>query len=175
MLRTLPPAPAQSFQFDKITDFAGSANFVILAVLTLCCGGQYHPRQIAVTAMLCVSRIELAIFLLWRVIKRGRDARFDEVRTKFFPFLIFWIFQILWVYGVSISVVFVNTAFNKAPLGVLDYVGIGIFTLGFGVQVVADFQKYGFRANPANKGKLCDIGVWGISRHPYVFANERWW
>merc|ERR1711871_423722 len=80
---------AYTCQFDTITDFAGSMNFVLLAILTLCFGGQYHPRQILSSALMVASRVELALFLFYRVLKRGRDARFDEVRVKFLAFLVF--------------------------------------------------------------------------------------
>lgn len=33
-------------------------------------------------------------FLLYRVIKMGSDARFDDTRDNFFKFLAFWIFQV---------------------------------------------------------------------------------
>ena len=36
-------------KFDKVTDFAGGTNFVVLAVLTLCVGETYHWRQAVLT------------------------------------------------------------------------------------------------------------------------------
>ena len=40
----------------------------------------------------------LSGFLLFRIIKTGKDDRFDDKRDKFFPFLGFWVFQMLWVF-----------------------------------------------------------------------------
>ncbi|MBA0685231.1 hypothetical protein Goari_012904, partial [Gossypium aridum] len=36
---------AAVFQFDKLTDLAGSTNFVIIALLTLVKKGSWHLRQ----------------------------------------------------------------------------------------------------------------------------------
>ena len=41
--------------------------------------------------------VRLSGFLLFRIIKTGKDDRFDDKRDKFFPFLGFWVFQMLWV------------------------------------------------------------------------------
>lgn len=161
-------------QFDKITDFAGALNFIILAILTLCLGGQYHARQILMTSLLVVSRLELGGFLLLRVLKRGKDARFDTFRQNFFKFLGFWIYQILWVYGCMLSVIFVNTLDNRTvPLGssAFDYIGTTLFIVGFLMQFVSDVQKYHFRANPDNRGKVCNVGLWAITRHPNYFGE----
>lgn len=39
----------------------------------------------------------LSGFLLFRILKTGSDDRFDDKRDKFFPFLGFWVAQMLWV------------------------------------------------------------------------------
>ena len=39
-------------------------------------------------------------FLLFRVLKTGSDTRFDEMRSHFFKFAGFWVFQIIWVWVV---------------------------------------------------------------------------
>jgi hypothetical protein len=43
--------------------------------------------------LVTVSRLELAAFLLFRVMKRGSDARFDEIREGCLTFFAFWVWQ----------------------------------------------------------------------------------
>lgn len=170
-------AIAYSCRFDLITDFAGSTNFVVLAIATLLLSDTYYSRQIAVTAMLCISRLELALFLLYRVCTRKKDARFDDTRDSFVKFLIFWIFQIFWVYLVSFPVIWVNAVDDVNPtFGPLDYLGCIMWAVGFIVQLTADFQKLLFRKNPANKLKICKRGFWAYSRHPNYYGEIlMWW
>jgi steroid 5-alpha reductase family enzyme len=175
-------AIAWTCQFDKITDLAGSVNFILLGLLSLFTNvnGQIQSRAILVTACLCVARLELALYLFYRVLKRGKDARFDEMRSQFIPFLIFWIFQIIWVWLVSLPVIFVNSEISLAPLALFsdgrDIFGLVLFLVGFLTQVVSDFQKDAYRANPANKDHVCDVGVWKYSRHPNFFGEiAMWW
>jgi hypothetical protein len=52
------------------------------------------PWQIVLSVFVTVSRLELALILLVRVLKRGGDSRFDDKRD-FLPFLGFWIFQMV--------------------------------------------------------------------------------
>lgn len=66
-----------------MTDFAGGMNFTLLVLLTYFLGQYYTTRQTLVLIIVVLSRTELALFLLARVLKRGRDARFDEMREKF--------------------------------------------------------------------------------------------
>ena len=69
---------------------------------------QLALQIIALTALVCVSRAELGGFLLYRVLRRAKDARFDAVRGNVVAFLVFWVFQMVWVWGVSLPVLFVN-------------------------------------------------------------------
>ena len=56
-----------------------------------------------------------------------------------------------------------------------DYVGWALFGLGFAVQVVADVQKYLFRADQANRRRVCDRGLWRFSRHPNFCGEVLLW
>ena len=73
---------------DKVTDLAGCANFILLALLTLLVEPENNTtRQLVTTALVCASRLQLGAYLFYRVLKRGHDARFDELRARCLPFL----------------------------------------------------------------------------------------
>lgn len=150
---------AASCKFDKITDFAGSMNFIIIAVMSLVIGEHFSARNLLLVAYVVVSRLELAIFLLMRVLKRGKDDRFDEVREHFCRFFAFWAFQAIWAWSVTAPVVLSCAAPADAPLGAADFVGLALFVAGMLIQFVADYQKSQFRANKDNKGRICDVCV----------------
>jgi steroid 5-alpha reductase family enzyme len=162
---------AYTCQFDKVTDLAGSANFVLLALLTFFLSQTQYTRQIVITSFVCIWGARLGSYLLYRVLKRGKDDRFDEMREKFWSFLGFWIFQILWVFIVSLPVIFVNAAQVDVPLNAGDYIGWAIWAVGFLLESSADYTKDRFSSDPQNKGKILQSGVWSVTRHPN-YAGE---
>jgi steroid 5-alpha reductase family enzyme len=118
----------------------------------------------------------LSGFLLFRIIKTGKDDRFDDKRDKFFPFLGFWIFQMIWVWLVSLPVTVLNspnvTKYPQPKFGTgCDIAGIILWSIGFVMESLSDTQKYRFRSNPANKGKVCDVGLFSWTRHPNYFGE----
>ena len=47
--------------------------------------------------------------------------------------------------------------------------------MAFAGEITADAQLSRFKSNPANRGKLCDVGLWRYSRHPnYFFESVIW-
>mmetsp|Transcript_7901 Transcript_7901/g.28031 ORF Transcript_7901/g.28031 Transcript_7901/m.28031 type:complete len:329 (-) Transcript_7901:93-1079(-) len=166
---------AAKCKFDKITDFAGSMNFIIIALMSLIIGDWYSARQIILVAEVLICRFELAIFLLMRVLKRGKDDRFDEVREHFCRFFGFWVFQAIWAWTCTAPAVLACAMPADAPLDYRDFVGIAVFVVGVSMQFLADYQKSEFRANPANKGKFCDVGIWSWSRHPNYWGEILIW
>ena len=65
---------AAALKIDKVTDLAGCTNFVVLAAGTLFLSFDLiDNRRIVLTSLVCASRLELAAFLFYRVLKRGKD------------------------------------------------------------------------------------------------------
>ncbi|KAK5112501.1 hypothetical protein LTR62_004258 [Meristemomyces frigidus] len=169
---------AFTLKFDKLTDFMGGTNFVWLAVLTLALSGTGQARQIVTSIFLMLWAARLSGFLFFRILKTGKDDRFDDKRDKFWSFLGFWVFQMFWVWTVSLPVILLNSPnvlqypqpkFGKAT----DVIGIIIFALALGLETVSDAQKYRFKQSEAGKkpGAICDVGFFKYSRHPNYFAE----
>lgn len=91
-------AIAWSFKFDKVTDFAGGTNFVVLAVVTLALSsgnGSPNARQVVDSLFIMLWGARLSAFLLFRILKTGKDDRFDDKRDQFWSFAGFWVFQMM--------------------------------------------------------------------------------
>lgn len=170
-------AIAYTCQFDKITDFSGAANFILLAVLTLILGEAYHPRQVTLTVALIVSRLWIGGFLLYRVLLRGHDARFDEMRSKFWSFLGFWVFQMLWVWLVSLPVVYVNSLSQEPDFPTAaDIAGVAMIAVGIIFETGADIYKFRFKLGPESRGRHPTGCFFAVSRHPNYFGEILiWW
>ncbi|KAK3178957.1 hypothetical protein OEA41_001095 [Lepraria neglecta] len=167
---------AFTLKFDKLTDFAGGTNFIVLAIITLAFSGHHNARQIVDSLFIMIWGARLSGFLLFRIIKTGKDDRFDDKRDKFFSFLGFWVFQMIWVWTVSLPVTVLNspnvTKYRQPNFGTgRDIAGVILFVIGFLMESVSDIQKYIFRSKPENKGKVCDVGLFVWTRHPNYFGE----
>ncbi|KAL2455867.1 Protein of unknown function (DUF1295) [Abeliophyllum distichum] len=163
-------------KFDKVTDFAGGTNFVILALLTLIVKGSWHFRQVVLSLLVVVWGLRLGLFLLMRILQWGEDRRFDETRANLGKLTIFWIFQAVWVWTVSLPLTVVNASNRNPSIQTEDIIGWIMWSLGILVEAVADQQKLAFKNSPENRGKWCNVGVWKYSRHPNYFGEIfLWW
>ena len=72
-----------------MTDIAGSTNFILVAFLTyfLNSEDEMDLRNILVLIFVNIWGWRLGGFLLYRVLKRKKDARFDEIRENCLKFL----------------------------------------------------------------------------------------
>ncbi len=64
----------------------------------------------------------------------------------------------------------------SAAIAPLALAGAALWLLGMVFEGVGDAQLKAFRANPANKGKVLDTGLWRYTRHPNYFGDCCvWW
>ncbi|CAI5489488.1 unnamed protein product [Closterium sp. Naga37s-1] len=147
--------------------FSGTTNFIVLALLTSFLSGTWYLRQVLVTSLVVIWGLRLGLFLLFRILAWGEDHRFDQTRNNVLQFAIFWVFQAVWVWVVSLPVTIVNaTVTRNPPLGPVDALGCALWAAGVLLEGAADQQKLRFKADAANRGHWCDVGVWSWSRHP---------
>src|SRR5450432_3355744 len=71
--------------------------------------------------------------------------------------------------------IFVAAHFPVDGLRIQDGLGVLILLIGIAGEALADAQLKNFRAGPANKGRVCDAGLWRWSRHPNYFFEWFGW
>lgn len=64
---------------------------------------------------------------------------------------------------------------NPTPLGVGDLLGVAIALVALVGEAVSDAQLKAFKADRANADRVCDVGLWSLSRHPNYFFEWLYW
>jgi steroid 5-alpha reductase family enzyme len=65
---------------------------------------------------------------------------------------------------------------GKASLGILDFIGILLWVIGLIFEAGGDVQLTRFKADPENRGKVLNKGLWRYTRHPNYFGDSSvWW
>ncbi|XP_068212741.1 uncharacterized protein [Palaemon carinicauda] len=166
---------AYTLRTEKFYDLTGSSTFLLIAYLTYKWHNSGHPRQLIQTGCVSIWALRLGLYLFTRVLKDGKDRRFDKMRGDPMKFFVAWTLQGLWVFVTILPSVLAVLSTRQRPLGTRDYIGWGIWLIGYLIEVVADYQKSSFRNNPANKDKFINTGLWSLSRHPNYFGEILLW
>ncbi|MFN8411704.1 MAG: DUF1295 domain-containing protein [Anaerolineales bacterium] len=125
--------------------------------------------------LVVIWAIRLGSFLFMRIQKAGKDGRFDEIKPSFIRFLNVWTIQALWVtFTAAAALVAITTSVRKELDG-FAIIGALLWMIGFTIEVAADSQKSRFNADPMNKGKFIQRGLWSRSRHPNYFGEILLW
>lgn len=132
-------------------------------------------RSILLWALVVIWAARLGTFLFRRIHKAGKDDRFDEIKPSFIRFLNVWTIQGLWVTFTMAAALVAITSTNHKALDISAIIGFLIWILGFSIEVAADAQKSCFNANPENKGKFIQTGLWSRSRHHNYFGEIVLW
>lgn len=164
-----------------VVDVGWAANLGLLAIFyALVLDGYLWRRAIVATLMGCWS-FRLTWYLYRnRYLNPEEDGRYQDLREYWkpkeqFKFLIF--FQAQGLLDVILSLpVFIICLDERAAIGVWDVIGILIWVISITGESIADHQLSTFRADPENRGKTCQVGLWRYSRHPnYFFEWIHWW
>lgn len=167
--------PAFIFQTEKFYDITGTFTYITVTLFSLLSTPSPDARGYLVAGLVLIWTLRLGIFLFSRVLKSGKDDRFDDIKPSFLRFLNAWTIQGLWVVFTAAAALITITSSYQKPLDIFAIAGLLIWIFGFTFEVIADNQKNRFREDPANKGRFISEGLWSISRHPNYFGEIVLW
>ena len=78
---------------EKFFDATGSATFLVLVLQSLLHTRRFFPRQVVQSGLVATWATRLGLFLVTRVLRDGRDSRFNRVRDNPRRFFIYWTVQ----------------------------------------------------------------------------------
>jgi steroid 5-alpha reductase family enzyme len=164
-----------------IVDVAWSASFVPVVAGYVWLADGWLPRALVMLAIVTLWSLRLASHLWVRVAAEHphEDSRYAALRAAWGPsanarMLAF--FEVQAVAALVLTVPFAIAATNATPaFSWIEWVGMAVWAVGFTGEAIADRQLARFRGIPANKGRVCQEGLWRYSRHPNYFFEWLIW
>jgi steroid 5-alpha reductase family enzyme len=141
--------------------------------------GPPAARQTLVAVLIVLWSLRLGLHIRDRVVSTPEDARYAAFRKTWAPHFqrrMFGFLQAQGAAGAALLASVAVAAHNPAPgPGLLDLLGGAVLIIAILGEGLADAQLRAFSREPANKGKVCDVGLWSWSRHPNYFFEWLGW
>jgi steroid 5-alpha reductase family enzyme len=139
-------------------------------------------RKLLVVGLSTIWGLRLTLHILIRNFGKPEDFRYQKwreeapstwwIKSLFKVFLL----QGLLMWLISVPLLVAQLPSRMQYLTFFDYAAVIIWLIGFFFEAVGDAQLTKFKANPANKGKVLESGVWRYTRHPNYFGDSaQWW
>ena len=169
--------PAYIFQTEKFYDLTGSLTYLSVIWYSLASTPENfnNVANLIIVLLITFWAVRLGSFLFMRIHKDGEDKRFRSIKPSSTQFFMTWTLQGLWVSLCSMCALTAIASQSGVVVNALFYLGIGLFILGFSIEVIADNQKTKFRSVPENRNKFITTGLWAKSRHPNFFGEIVLW
>jgi len=167
--------PAFLFQTEKFYDLTGSLTYLTVSISAVLLSESPDARAWLLMALVIIWAVRLGSFLFTRVLKSGKDSRFDEIKPSLPRFLLAWTLQGLWISFTLAAALAAITSRLRVPLDFFAGLGLLVWIGGFSIEALADWQKNRFRADPTNQGRFIRSGLWSWSRHPNYFGEITLW
>jgi steroid 5-alpha reductase family enzyme len=164
-----------------IVDIAWSYAFGALAGFYALAGPGWPVRRALIAALAVVWSARLGTHLFIRVMGHHpvEDGRYVQLRKDWvanFAAKMFGFFQMQAGSVVVLGAAFLIACVNPAPaLHPLEFAGAALWLLAISGEALADAQLAAFKRDAANRGRVCDVGLWRYSRHPNYFFEWLIW
>lgn len=173
---------AQYLKNNSIVDIAWGLGFVIVAVSGYLVMPEHTVASTITLILVSIWGLRLVLYLGKRNIGKGEDYRYVNMRKRWGrhyvqlkAFLNVFVLQGVLLMIVSLPILFVMTGSSQQFFW-WNILGIVIWAIGFGYEVIGDYQLAEFKKKVSNKGKVLTTGLWATTRHPNYFGESfLWW
>jgi steroid 5-alpha reductase family enzyme len=174
---TLAWAIQQRTRVAGYVDVAWSYLVGASAVFYAATGSAPAINRAVLGAMGAIWGLRLGTHLLLRLRHEREDGRYAHMRQAIGDHGGKWYAFFLFQAGLTLlfSLPFWVAANNAAALPALLLPAVAIWLASIGGEAIADRQLARFRADPANRGRVCEAGLWRWSRHPNYFFEWLHW
>jgi len=165
---------------NDIVDVAWGLGFVTISLTMLILYPGYDQRRLLVSLLIAIWGLRLAGYIFLRNRGKQEDFRYAAWRKQWGKhwlirsYLQVFILQGFFMLTIAYPVILYLQPGSSQP-GILDFLGLIIWLIGFYFEAVGDAQMMRFKADPANKGRIMDQGLWCYTRHPNYFGETAMW
>jgi steroid 5-alpha reductase family enzyme len=167
----------------SIVDIFWGAGFVVSTwVYFALTPDGFAGRKWLLSLLVTVWGLRLSLYILYRNWGKGEDFRYRKWREEaggswwWRSYLKVFLLQGLLMWIISAPLLAAQRGATPDRITVLDWAAVALWGIGFFFEAVGDLQMTRFKANPANKGKVLNTGVWRYTRHPNYFGDAtQWW
>jgi len=165
----------------SIVDPVWGPAFVVVALVAALAGSGDAARRWLLLAMTAAWGLRLGLHLARRKLgEREEDRRYAVMRERKGDAFTLWsLWAIFGVQGLLVLIVSLPlqvAAQRPAALAATAVPGVIVFLIGLAFESVGDEQLRRFKADPGNRGKVMDRGLWHYTRHPNYFGDACvWW
>lgn len=145
-----------------------------------------HERRFLLLALTAIWGLRLSYHLFTRWRTEGEDPRYRRIlgsamEKRGWSFaksslLLVFLMQAPLLFIVCLPAQLGQLSAEPWHVGWLGFAGKCLALVGIGFETIGDWQLRRFKADPANKGKVLDTGLWRYTRHPNYFGDACvWW
>lgn len=146
-------------------------------------GAGARASLIAAMAAIWAARLAWHLYTRWRA--HGEDQRYANMLGKARAEGRFGMAALKLVFAPQSLLLFITclpaqlgilASDKTASVGILATSGAVLWLIGIAFETIGDAQLRRFLADPANKGRVLDTGLWRYTRHPNYFGDACvWW
>ena len=170
----------------SIIDIYWGFGFVIMSWTGLIINLFFNETTITtsqwlINIMVTIWGLRLSIHLAIRNLGKGEDLRYVKMRERassnwrFLSYIRVFMFQGFLQMLLMTPIVLVHYYPGQFGMSFLDYFGLLVWAIGFGIEAITDMQLTKFRSNATNSNKILKTGLWRYSRHPNYFGDALQW